>query len=692
MKFNVLLLVLLFPIYCVCQLDLGRTYSNSIPASYEIDVAELTQHTFDRFPEKFKSEKSPRTAYKFADMSAVVVRDLLTSGSCYSDWKELEDYVNQILQNVIPAELKDDKMIRAYIVKDGRYNAFMTGTGVMFLHIGMFAEVKDEATIAGVIAHELAHYYKNHSIEGFMKSEKGDFKPGLFLRNKKSYTKFSVANELDADSLATVWLSQSGYHTNGLVQSLENSKKNEDRRLLQYEDLWEFEETTHPDPTKRLGIAHDHSHELEASTGKYFLVDKRTFFKIKEEAKSEILKFLLRDFQYDDCIEKAFKFHLRDVENPTYLYYLMEGIRRKCFLNVKDWNKNFITDNYHKIVEKKGEKTKVKMDDHLFKAFPSEILMMDPKDLIFLSGKFYWEEGGDVKFRTYEEAFMFFGKIAELVGEPECILVNALSVEFDEKKCKPLLEKYLSNENIKFKAYAENLLAKTSKSALKDKKLTVINDFNPYVREGKDYVLVRDYADNNELLHNTFNRLLKDDKKREVIYFPSLKAGKLQQYTLLKELEQFAYLKKTIRGQNPELHVLDPRYWQLMNELGVNEIEFVNIRYTDVRKSNSTLESYQEIAKVGFKEFLDEPKRSRYVHVYVNSVRSIEKSLMKILHYGGQTELNYKYPANVQLGQILNSCLEIKDVRAKEADARFVSGDLDMYEPPKIIIDGKQVN
>jgi len=51
-------------------MNMGRNYSNTIPATYEIDVQELTNHTYDNIPEKFKDKKLPRRAYKFADMSA----------------------------------------------------------------------------------------------------------------------------------------------------------------------------------------------------------------------------------------------------------------------------------------------------------------------------------------------------------------------------------------------------------------------------------------------------------------------------------------------------------------------------------------------------------------------------------------------------------------------------------------------
>ena len=47
-----------------------------------------------------------------------------------------------------------------------------------------------------------------------------------------------------------------------------------------------------------------------------------------------------------------------DPENVYYVYYLMESIRRMCYLNSYRWNDKFILNRHYKFDEESGERKK----------------------------------------------------------------------------------------------------------------------------------------------------------------------------------------------------------------------------------------------------------------------------------------------------------------------------------------------
>ena len=60
----------------------------------------------------------------------------------------------------------------------------------------------------------------------------------------------------------------------------------------------------------------------------------------------------------------------------------------------------------------------------------------------------------------------------------------------------------------------------------------------------------------------------------------------------LSELQRFSWATMFAVGERTQLHILDPNYWRLMHELGVNEIEFVDCQFYGIIKGDKSLNSY----------------------------------------------------------------------------------------------------
>ena len=618
----------------------GRVYSDTLPAKFEKDVTTLRQHIYSSLPNYYKHGKYERMTYRFADQQAFYISGLITSGSVYSDWPEFESYVNEIVQKVMPPEMKNDTVIHAYLFRDGFYNAFMTGTGHTFINIGLFSYVHDEATLASILAHELAHYYMKHSLKGHVKRELGDFRSGMFRDNNRDQV-FSRKNEYQADSLAMKWILASGYHISGLLNSFSSMRRLEEQQIRQMQNKWELKSTTHPLSDDRLKKLHEFYEKNRSNPGEYFLVGQNKFNRFKEEAKSEILKCLLKDFAYENCILRAFKFHLFDPDNPTYVYYIMEAIRRSCYMNNELWGKNFVTHRFYENTMIDGVRRKIEMKKHLFEGFDLGIMSIDPKQASKIKARFYWT--GETRFKTNEEAYEFFGKVGEMLNCDECIFSNALSQTKDKNKRKALLKTYIGRPLATRKEFAKKLLNNTVIKGLANKKLLIFNEFQGYVKQGKEMIPIRLQGKNNgDDLKMIFDTIVQIFNDRIPLYMPSMRKYQINDYVMLQELEDFSWRRTISKGVKTELHILDPRYIELFYKYNVNEIEFINCRYGEYRKKEQSMEAYKEIMNATYQAVFDQTKRTRYLEVYMTALREIDNKLMKIRYYGGENELKFK--------------------------------------------------
>lgn len=90
-----------------------------------------------------------------------VEEDLQTSGKVVID-PDLNAYVRDILCRLNADYCAD---VRIYIVRTADFNASMAPNGVMIVWTGIVLRAQNEAQLASVLAHELAHYIDRHSLK-----------------------------------------------------------------------------------------------------------------------------------------------------------------------------------------------------------------------------------------------------------------------------------------------------------------------------------------------------------------------------------------------------------------------------------------------------------------------------------------------------------------------------------------------
>ncbi len=136
---------------------------------------------------------------------------------------ELNNYVNKIMCRVAVTYCED---FRVYLIRNPDFNASMTATGMMQVWTGLIVRASSSDEIAAVIAHEISHYTRLHSLEGF-RAMKRKMATGAFFdvalgamtgiygigqaSAALSYLSFSREQETEADLLGAKLLIRASY-------------------------------------------------------------------------------------------------------------------------------------------------------------------------------------------------------------------------------------------------------------------------------------------------------------------------------------------------------------------------------------------------------------------------------------------------------------------------------------------------
>jgi predicted Zn-dependent protease len=70
-------------------------------------------------------------------------------------------YVRGIVDDLLGVYADD---VRVYIIRDPSFNASMAPNGMMIVHTGLLARMRNEAQLAAVLGHEAGHYLRRHSL------------------------------------------------------------------------------------------------------------------------------------------------------------------------------------------------------------------------------------------------------------------------------------------------------------------------------------------------------------------------------------------------------------------------------------------------------------------------------------------------------------------------------------------------
>lgn len=216
----------------------------------------------------------------------------------------LQKYVNRVgLWLALQTERPDLPWHFGVIASDD-VNAFSTPGGNILVTRGMYSRFRNEAELAGVLAHEIAHVLEKHQVKAIQKALGNAWKAELvgavaenkggknsehiakaFTAGTELYTRgLDKQDEFDADRMGVVIAARAGYNPYGLVgalQTLGEINAQDSAVALMFK--------THPSPGARLDILatamgerlDDHAGQVETT---------KRFIPLKAEAASDAAK------------------------------------------------------------------------------------------------------------------------------------------------------------------------------------------------------------------------------------------------------------------------------------------------------------------------------------------------------------------------------------------------------------------
>lgn len=259
-----LVFVLAISFFSGCKKDSAISDLNLFPLSKDIELGETMDSIINADPVEYP------------------ILDPLTNAAVYQ-------YINSMFQAILKSdEIKhrDDFNWKITIInKPDVLNAFAVPGGKLYFYTGIMKYVDDASSLAGVIAHEMAHVDKRHSTQQATKSVGlsvllstliGNDKSGLVelagnLGSGLASLKFSREDEYEADEFSVKYLADTDYNPVGIKSFFEKIRA-EQQTAATFEFL-----STHPDDENRINNINDVWVSIDSPTGSDFTQEYAAF-------------------------------------------------------------------------------------------------------------------------------------------------------------------------------------------------------------------------------------------------------------------------------------------------------------------------------------------------------------------------------------------------------------------------------
>lgn len=204
------------PVYCSGEVP--ATFLKSANEKYREDVKE-EQHNAQKNHSYVSTQKD-----NFLFKSNYFVDMLLQSGLVlFGD--SITEYVNTVAERVLVNDPQLRDKLSFYCLRAEEPNAFSTDQGLIFVTVGLIAQLENEAQLAFVLSHEIAHYEKRHTLSVYLEqnrifNEKNDRGRTDFDDQIRDFSNYEKSSEFEADSLGLARLRKTGYNCEEAVGAM----------------------------------------------------------------------------------------------------------------------------------------------------------------------------------------------------------------------------------------------------------------------------------------------------------------------------------------------------------------------------------------------------------------------------------------------------------------------------------------
>jgi Zn-dependent protease with chaperone function len=314
--------------------------------------ATITQQQLNKLKDDWRKEAAVYLQQRNEEISTLCTQKLLITDNGFNK------AIQQIFSHIITSNNLQNIPVQLYLSKHPWPNAFSAGEGSLVLNVGLLPVLRNEAEVAFVICHEIAHFTLDHSIKSiftyFQQLNNEDTRIKLKQLSKQEYNTKAMAmellekltftsrrhsrfNESSADSLALIYLNAAGYNVQvgaACMQSLDGADTLgtyvalarhfnlpgfvfEERLIKKAKTLGSGRSIaadfntdslkTHPDCSKRLAVMQAMVRTGSWSGGNFALLPADSFAALQRNAMFERVDGWYKLGQYDHALYEALR-------------------------------------------------------------------------------------------------------------------------------------------------------------------------------------------------------------------------------------------------------------------------------------------------------------------------------------------------------------------------------------------------
>ncbi|MGH1338144.1 MAG: M48 family metallopeptidase [Aureispira sp.] len=253
-------------------------------------------------------------------------------------------YVNKVADELLKNDPAMRQQLRFYAVRSAAVNAFATNQGIIFVNVGLIAQLETEAQLAFILAHEITHVRHGHALEMFLEASRIDrysnrkkvLSEAIINEDMVAKNHYSKELETNADTEGLALFLKSNYNLedlDGAFDVLQYSYLPFDIVSIRKEDLeleqlklsdslfladeelnpieGDYEEddskSTHPSIDKRRAATAktilSHSNQGRES---YLVNSKEVFERMRDVARFEVAYYYLHQMRFQDALYAVF--------------------------------------------------------------------------------------------------------------------------------------------------------------------------------------------------------------------------------------------------------------------------------------------------------------------------------------------------------------------------------------------------
>ena len=317
--------------FLITTLILGNTlFSQDIdfnqyePLSIKGEIPEIVTRSLSDIYNEFKGESIEGVGYsrslEYYQETNLALREMLNSGLVlFND--PITEYVEQVGRKVISSD-DDLSDIQFFTIRSNIVNAFVTPQGVVFVTQGLVAQLENEAQLAYILAHEIAHYKLDHNVTKYQERVRVMREGGSYSRRIKKLSNYSKDKEFGADSLGIHYFHQAKYAKSELFSVFDVLSYSylpfdlvpfpkdyfntdhifvpeelfvDDLPKISFDEDYDDSKSSHPNIESRREKLEEWTADIENWGGVVFHFSKEEFNKVREIARFESIRNDLYD-------------------------------------------------------------------------------------------------------------------------------------------------------------------------------------------------------------------------------------------------------------------------------------------------------------------------------------------------------------------------------------------------------------